>query len=312
MSGVHLQVQAAGEGIKDGNGSGTIRSLISAVCDGKTVASLGMYDNPAIRFRGGDTMLFGDLRIPAGREDLLTALLQRAKPEAAIQGKQYLIGPMNGSTWRDYRLPLDGEAAMFSGDSALPASWKRPIEHAGFAIADTYRSSIGGIAPGLLQPSLTGVAIRTITAATLRDDLTSLYPLCMSAFGDAPYFSPLPEDDFISQYEAARPLLGPGLSFIAHQGEAAVGFILAYPDLLAPERKTIVIKTLAKHPGRRIPGLTRYLVDTVYCEAARQGYARAIHAFMHDDNHSVKRSDDYGATTFRRYALFAKRIALHG
>jgi len=135
-----------------------------------------------------------------------------------------------------------------------------------------------------------------------------LYPLCMQAFAKAPYFSPLTEAAFIQQYEGARPVLEYGLSFIAMHGEVAAGFVLAYPDYAAPERKAVIIKTIARHPERPVPGLTKSMVNSVYNAARQSGYSRAIHAFMHESNRSVLRSEAYGGKPLRRYAVFVKSL----
>ena len=56
------------------------------------------------------------------------------------------------------------------------------------------------------------------------------------------------------------------------------------------------------------PPACSLLVAEVQQRAARLGYARAIHALMHESNVSRNISRRY-AQTIRRYALFAKRLA---
>ena len=39
-----------------------------------------------------------------------------------------------------------------------------------------------------------------------------------------------------------------------------------------------------------------------------KGYARVVHALMHEANASVRVSDRFGGRVFRRYALWGKRL----
>ena len=44
-------------------------------------------------------------------------------------------------------------------------------------------------------------------------------------------------------------------------------------------------------------------------EAARAlGYTRVIHALMHEDNRSLRLSEQYGTAVMRRYTLFARPL----
>ena len=281
---------------------------ITAERNGGLAASLTLYDNPYISYHGKRTVLFGDLDLPENNVDACQALFQKAEEEVRKAGKEYLLGPMNGSTWHEYRLPLQGNAPMFSGDCLTPASWVEILQNAGYDQADDYHSSIAVIGAYSEPRVPVHVVIRPITPESLSNDLHLLYPLCLQAFARAPYFSPISEEAFIAQYEAARPLLEAGLSNIALCEEKAVAFLLAYPDQLNRDETIVVAKTVARHPEARIPGLVKSLADVLYNTAGSKGYTHAVHAFMHDANQSVQRSEEFGGTLLRSYALFAKSL----
>jgi GNAT superfamily N-acetyltransferase len=90
-----------------------------------------------------------------------------------------------------------------------------------------------------------------------------------------------------------------------------VGFVFGLPDLLRQRRgipdDTVIIKTLAVLPGRRAAGLGGLLVARCHQAAQRLGFARAIHALMHEGNGSRNICAER-ARTIRRYALFARRL----
>jgi GNAT superfamily N-acetyltransferase len=90
-----------------------------------------------------------------------------------------------------------------------------------------------------------------------------------------------------------------------------VGFIFAVPDLKQAERgrpiDTVIVKTLAVLPERANAGLGSLLLATCQCTASRLGYARAIHALMHEQNISRSLSRRY-AQPMRHYALFGRAL----
>lgn len=265
---------------------------------------LVVYDNPHIRFKGTPTLLFGHFRGNASQR-AVAGLMEKADQLARLLDKTCLLGPMDGSTWMSYRLPLEGCGAQFLGDVDADSDWIDPLLYCGFSFADYYQSTIAPM-PEISLRSVEGITIRSITPQTLSADLRLLYPLCEAAFAQNEFFSPLGEASFIRQYESFAPLLYAGLSRIALIDDEAVAFILAYPDLTDSRR--CVIKTAARHPQRRIPGLVRALESATYAAARASGCSQVIHALMHEDNPSLQRSQAEGSTILRQYALFVKQL----
>ena len=99
---------------------------------------------------------------------------------------------------------------------------------------------------------------------------------------------------------------------LAERGDVLTGFAFAIPDYLQRARgvavDTLILKTVARKPGRALAGLGGVLVSKANALGRQAGFTTLIHALMHSDNPSFSISRRY-AEPFRHYALFAKRLS---
>jgi hypothetical protein len=248
------------------------------------------------------------------------ALLDRACAELAGQGCTIAIGPMDGNTWRRYRLLTErGAEPPFFMEPDNPDEWPHWFREAGFEDYALYFSALCtelSYADPRLERVLprmerAGVTIRAINPARFEDELRAIHALSLISFRDNLLYSPISEEEFVEQYRPVRSVVRPELVLLAEQGRRLVGFLFAIPDLLQAKRglpiDTIVVKTAAILPGREYAGLGALLVARVHAVALSLGYRRAIHALMHESNESLNVSGHYAAP-FRRYALFSKSL----
>jgi hypothetical protein len=248
------------------------------------------------------------------------ALLDRACTELAEHGCALAIGPMDGTTWRRYRLLTErGTEPPFFMEPDNPDDWPGHFRAAGFGEFAFYFSAVCTdltyADPRLerVKPRMesAGITIRAIDPAHFEQELRSIHALSLISFRDNLLYSPISEEEFVEQYRPVASLLRPELVLLAEQRGRLVGFLFAIPDLLQAKRgqpiDTIVVKTAAVLPGREYAGLGAVLVARVHATAAGLGYRRAIHALMHESNESLSLSSRY-ATPFRRYTLFSKPL----
>lgn len=248
--------------------------------------------------------------------DLLTACCDQLRRAGCTMA----IGPMDGNTWQAYRLVTwRGEHPRFALEPDTPDEWSAQWLAAGFTLDAGYHSSL--IDPiALVDPRLAsvqarlvaaGVQLRELNPAIYDDELRRIHRVSLIAFASNYLYTPLAEADFLAQYQAARQLLRPGLCWLAERGDEAVGFVFAFPDIEQQRRgqavDTLVVKTLAVLPERRLAGLGKLLTVQCHHGGAALGMTRAIHALMHDGNQS--RNTSGGAQVIRRYALYRKRLA---
>jgi predicted N-acetyltransferase YhbS len=252
-------------------------------------------------------------------------VLTDACAQLAARGCTIVVGPMDGNTWRSYRLVIErGSEPPFFLEPDTPDAWVSHFAAAGFETLATYSSAL---ARDLTRrdPRLDALAsrlaarnivIRPLDLSHADDDLRRIFALSTIAFKDNFLYTPIDEAEFMEQNRRLLPAVRPELVLLAEQRGGAdaelVAFLFAVPDILQQKRgqtpDTIIIKTVAVRPGLGQAGLGSLLVAEVQQRAAALGYTRAVHALMHEQNVSRNISRRY-AETIRRYALFAKWLA---
>jgi hypothetical protein len=244
-------------------------------------------------------------------------LLADACARLAARGCRLAVGPMDGNTWRSYRLVTErGEAPSFFLEPHTPAHWPQCFQRAGFAVAATYRSSVqedlrfDDRRLQLVERRATraGVRIRTLDLAHFERDLSDIHEVALAAFAGAFLFSPIGRSEFLAQYARILPHVRPELVLIAEQSGTPLAFAFGVPDAFEPARgTTVILKTVATRPGLAYTGLGHLLVARGARHAAALGYRRAVHALMHETGRSRAWSAGYGEV-FRRYALFSRSL----
>lgn len=253
-------------------------------------------------------------------------LLLHACSELRAQGCTLAVGPMDGHTWRNYRLRTSGDARpAFLFEPRHPTAWPDHFRSAGFVPLLWYFSAINEQLVPEPDPRVMrveqrlqarGVSVRRLCRESLEQDLLRVYRIACAAFAGNPFFAEMPEAEFLEQYISLSQTLPLDWSLIAEQradagDDVPAGFIFAVPDLLEKQRTgtvdTLIIKTLAILPERRFCGLGRVLMDRVQRDAARAGFRSMIHALMREDP-TLQQLSAESARPFRRYCLFARQL----
>ncbi len=236
------------------------------------------------------------------------ALLRTTADRLALEGFGAVVGPMDGDTWRSHRLVIesDGRAAFFL-EPSNPPHHPHAFEAAGFEVVARYLSAEGAVAdkrPGLSRAS--DLRIRPFDPADAEAELLRLHGLSLRAFAGNFLYRPIGPDAFLDLYRPVLPVLDPELVLLAEDeaGEPQ-GFLFGLPDLAAgPRPEAVVLKTYASLRS----GGGSLLADAFYAAARRKGYARVVHALMHETNLSTRHSRSSGGRVFRRYALWGRRL----
>ncbi len=262
------------------------------------------------------------------RDDAAAPLLEHALAELARHGCDTAIGPMDGNTWRRYRLVTGDEDITapaeppFFLEPTNPHSYPGHFADAGFAPLATYSSRIAtDLTYGderaekvAVRMADAGVTLSPVRAESIEDELRAIYKLSVIGFRDNFLYTPLPESEFFDSYRRIVPYLRPELSLMARTEDGTLaGFLFALPDLEEAKRgepsRTFIVKTTAVLPGRQWAGLGMLLLDRCQSAARDAGFTRAVHALMHDSNASRNLSIVYGGTkTLRRYTLYGREL----
>lgn len=241
---------------------------------------------------------------------------------AALRAKDctLAVGPMDGNTWRRYRLVTDaGDESPFFLEPANPPEWPGWWRGAGFApLAEYYSAVTDDLAPrdtrlaeaaGRVRNA--GIVLRPLDPAQFEAELGRIYDVSVVSFEENYLYTPLPREDFIAQYRAVQPLVRPELVRLAERAGRPVGYMFAIPDQAQAKRgepvMNVIMKTIAVLPECGGIGLGGLLFAEVHAAARQLGFKRAIHALMHEANKSRRMSAHY-ARIIRRYTLFARRL----
>jgi GNAT superfamily N-acetyltransferase len=287
-------------------------SKIGAIVNGNEVQAVGALwlDTPKSP-DGATTAFVGHFAsTDAGHSK---QLLDALATEAARAGRTRILAPIDGSTWRSYRVVVEsnGRDAFFL-EPQTPSYWEAHLTGAGFKRAEMYASiELTDLAPfagpdayaGELAAA--GITVRNFDMENFDADLVKLHALSLNAFAANPYYAPLSLEDFAAMYRPAVFLYEPGLALIAERNNEALGFIFAYRD--GPQKSCTVLKTIAVSSNIREAGLARHLTGRVLARAHELKCASAIFALMHERNKSFSWGARHGKI-FRRYALLAKDL----
>jgi L-amino acid N-acyltransferase YncA len=247
-------------------------------------------------------------------------LLLAACAQLEARGCGMALGPMDGNTWRRYRLVIErGDESPFFLEPDTPDHWPDCFAHAGFSVLATYCSSVQEnlrlrderLHAVDRRAAEAGIRIRTFDREDTERELRSMHELAVEAFQHGFLFSPIGTAQFLEQYTRVLPLVRDELVLIAEQFGEPVAFLFALPDALEAERgaarRTVILKTVAVRPGRAYAGLAHLLAERAATAALELGYVRAVHALMHEANSSLNWSARYGRV-FRRYALLGRSL----
>lgn len=249
-------------------------------------------------------------------------LLPLAGEQLGRQGCTTVVGPMDGNTWRNYRLVTKrGRELPFFLEPDNPDDWPAHFTGNGFTVLTHYFSTLNpdlgrnyqDLSKVTRRAARRGIKIRPFKPDCFEAELQGLYHIALASFSRNFLYTPLTAAEFMAMYQPLRPYIRFELILIAEYNDQPIGFIFALPDLLQAHRNevvdTIIIKTVAVHPDHQVGGLGSLLVARCQEAAHNLGYKRAIHALMHETNASRKISHRHGTDPIRQYALFAKELS---
>jgi ribosomal protein S18 acetylase RimI-like enzyme len=253
----------------------------------------------------------GTLSAPQGNP----ACIEAGEAWLQSQGCTRIWGPMEGCSWFAYRACL--------GPSERPPFLMEPQADAGLWLAAGY-SAIASYTSTLQSHDSAlerldkhrrraeglGFRFRSMSDQTMERDLVACHRISHGAFSSALGYAPLPQDAFVAMYTPLLKSAPKELVLIAeNDGGEIVGFCLGFPEMCAPERKEMVVKSLAVDPLAQGASMGSALVAEVHARALAMGLdGGGIHALMRADSYSQNITARGGAEVFRRYALFEKTL----
>lgn len=276
---------------------------------------VALYNNVDLFYNGVKAACIGNYEcIDDGEAHM--RLVDAVAQDAAQLGFPYLIGPMNGSTWDDYRFSVDHKYPLFFTEPEHHWYYNRQFQQFGFEVMAKYVSGISDCSNYLkLNTSKfdslyqNGVDVRQIDIDDFENELKRLYEFCIIAFQNNFLYTPISFTYFRQKYLVAKNIIDPEFFRIARDVNGSiVGFMFCIDDLYNRRERNLIIKTIARHPDEKWKGMTNLLGDTIYSLAREKGYKHVLHAFMHEKNASVTVSKNFSGSVIRNYALYGIRL----
>lgn len=257
----------------------------------------------------------------AETSDASRVLLDKACSFLRQQGCELVVGPMNGNTWKSYRLVTWSDGSPpFLMEPHNPEQWVDYWQTAGFSPCEEYVSSVShrlcsedtrlDSARHRLRDR--GITWRSINLDDFSKELERVYELSVIAFKNNVLYSPIDKKSFLQLYLPFVDKIDPNYVLLAEDQESVCcGFLFAMPDLYQRQYQkkidSLIVKSLAVNPSRQSGGLGAVLVDEVQRRAAANGFTTAVHALMHAANNSANIGK--GNRIRRKYTLFSRSLA---
>lgn len=282
--------------------------------DGIPVARYALYFNPYLLHQDEQTACIGSYECEDNPETA-ALVLQHALEQSAAGEAGYLIGPMEGSTWNNYR---------FSDHNDFPNFWMEPFHHSyygkhfrenGFEQIGEYRSNIerdlAVDETSLIEREATyremGAVFRNLKMDDFHADLLQLAGFCNEVFQENFLFSPIDARDFVSKYGKAKSVIDPELVWVVEDQAGEIhALFFALPDLMDPKKETLIVKTIARKKDSPFKGISAFLADKTFVSAKQKGMTQAIHAYFRVENASANISQKHQGEPYKSYSLFAK------
>jgi len=294
-----------------------LHKILIATKDNEPVARLAIYNNPNLIYNGTQAACIGNFECihdDATAKTIIDKAVQIVKSELKLN---FIIGPMNGSTWDNYRFSLHHNSPNFFLESYHHLYYNDLFKNSGFQPIAQYISSLDRelthdtLEISKLYEHFTKleVTLRNIELTNYESELEKVYHLSKDAFKTNFLYSPLSLASFKEKYLAVKQLVNPEFVLMAEDNKKnLIGFIFAIDDLYNSEHRSLIIKTIARKNEKHWSGLGSILGNTVIKRAFDKKYFSVIHAFMIEDATSRGLSNKFTGKVYKNYALYGNQL----
>ena len=290
-----------------------LQSCFVVMRQNKVCARAALYNNPKLTWDGKKAFCIGNYE---SAEDFSPELFLHLFSET--KGKaDFLIGPMNGSTWDNYRFSTHHNYPNFFLEPWHHLYYNEHFINAGFYVIAKYYSSIDislkydseNILAREKELKNAGVTFRNIDLTHYEEELEKLFAFNSIAFKKNFLYTPVDKEDFIKKYRETKGLINSDFAIMAEdRNNELIGYFFCIDDKLNTKEKSLIIKTIARHPDKIYAGLGHVIGNMIYREAAKQDYKSIIHAFMYEAGTSTTISKNFSGDIYKNYVLYGRSI----
>lgn len=249
-------------------------------------------------------------------------LLNKCEEILKEKNISYIVGPMNGNTWKKYRtLKWSNGDPLFLLENVNGIEYNEIFLSAGYDEIETYTSTKGLIKDAYYSSVIekayeklkeNNIKIRKFDKTKYEEELKKIYSISKVSFYRNPFYTPISETEFIEQYKNYLDLFNEDFILIAEKENRAIGFIFTIPDYNELKYKekvqTLILKTVAVIPEYEHLAIGHVLLNEIRKNALDKKYEKWICAFMYSKNTSQKGAKRNKTELIREYALYGKEI----
>lgn len=280
------------------------------------IARCAFYMNPKLQLDGKSTACIGSFECENNFESaefLLKSIVEIARQKDV----QILIGPMEGSTWENYRFSLDNSTPNFFMEPYNHEYYPTFFEKFGFNIFGSYFSNkdllmeinkdeLKRFEEKLEQNN--GIA-RFLDVENLASELEKIAHFNNEVFKENNLFTPINPEKFVEKYMGMKKYLRPDfIRIIEDEKEQIHAILFSIEDFFNQNEKTLIVKSIARRKDSPFRGSTGYLGQKTYEVAKKEGFQNVIHAYFHEENESSTVSERYGGKRFKSYRLYSYEL----
>ena len=293
-----------------------LQSCYVLMDDNQLMACAALYNNPYLTYQDKKTCTVGNYE-SINNKNIAMKLFSHLSSEAKKTGAGYLIGPMNGSTWDSYRMSIHHNHPNFFLEPWHHLYYNDHFLNAGFKIIGKYFSSIDTTIKYDNEQVIArenelkneGVTFRSIDLTEYKKELEKIFEFNTIAFRTNFLYTPLDKEEFIKKYTETKKIIDPDFVVLAEdKNKELIGYFFCIDDLLNTKEKSLIIKTIARHPDKKWKGLGHVIGNIIYRKAAEKKYTSVIHAFMFEQGTSTVISENYFGNIYKNYVLYGKPI----
>jgi len=282
----------------------------------ETVGRFSLYENPELNYEGKRSAAIGSYECINDLE-VSKALLDHAKSIMQIKGYIWIIGPIEGSTWNNYRFSDNNDYPNFFLEPYHHSYYQQQFINAGFQVIAKYYSNLVDSVELDLEKlaeyekhyAAQGAVFRKMNLNDFTDELKQIATLSLEGFSNNFLYTPISVNDFVSKYSKLEQLIDPELIWIVEDSTGEIhAFVFCIKDYLDSTNNTLILKSIVRKKSSSFKGIGSYLANKTIAMAKDGGYTKIIHAFMITDNNSVQLSKKHAANHYKNYSLFGQKL----
>lgn len=220
-------------------------------------------------------------------------------------GIEVIYGPINGSTFYNYRFNLNYEMPSFPSEPFQPLYYIQQWENYGFEISESYITTYSEF-PNIPMPkeeevkkmfASMGLSFEKLTVDLLKEIWKDFYEFLLVAFQSNQHYSPISFEVFNDLMKGFPKAHDGEHSFIVFDANRKViGFVTCLSDLFYEHyqknnvsddlfsEKKLIIKTMATHPDWQNKKIATLIASAIFTNGIKEGFKKVINALMWQEN----------------------------